>query len=88
MLTQFLLLPSLYFVFAEVDRLHVHTEPAVAVLALQQGGRNLVRLPDIEFRLGISAYCADNGQPESLSVTIAKLRATVSDQRFGERQWC
>jgi hypothetical protein len=54
MLTHFILLPGLYFVFTEVDRLRIHAEPAVAVLAMQQGGRNLVRLPDIEFPLGIS----------------------------------
>lgn len=77
MLTHFILLPGLYFVFTEVDRLRMYTEPAVAVLTMQQGGRNLVRLPDIEFRLGISMYCADGGQPESLSVTIADTQTTL-----------
>jgi hypothetical protein len=77
MLTHFILLPGLYFVFTEVDRLRIHAEPAVAVLAMQQGGRNLVRLPDIEFPLGISIYCANSGQPESLSITIADTHRTL-----------
>ena len=77
MLTYFMLLPGLYFVFADVDRLHMRAEPAVAVLAVQQGGRNLVRLPDIGFQLGISTYCANSGQPASLSITIADTRRTL-----------
>ena len=40
------LLTGLYFVLTDVDRLRVHPEPAVAVLTLQQAGRNLVRLPE------------------------------------------
>jgi hypothetical protein len=77
MLTQFILLPGLYFVFTDVDSLRVHTEPAAAVLALQESGRNLVRLPDVEFRLSISAHCANGGRPESLSITIADTRRTL-----------
>jgi hypothetical protein len=77
MLTQLILLPGLYFVFTEIDRLRVHAEPAVAILTLQQDGRELVRLPDIEFRLGIAMHCADGGQPGSLSVTVADTQTTV-----------
>jgi hypothetical protein len=77
MLTYSMLLPGLYFVFADIDRLQIDAEPAVAVLAVQQDGRSLVRLPDIGFRLGITAYCADGGQPESLSVTIADTQRTL-----------
>ena len=83
MLTQFILLPGLYFVFVDVDRLSINTEPAVAVLSLQHGGRNLVRLPDIEFRLGISMHCANNGQRESLSITIADTRKTLRTEVLG-----
>ena len=80
MLTQLLLLPGLYFVFTDVDRLRVHAEPAAAVLAMQQGGRTLVNLPPLEFRLSISPHCADNGRPESLSITIADTQRTVSGE--------
>ena len=77
MLSHLILLPGLYFVFTEVDRLRIQTEPAVAILAKQQAGRKLVRLPDIEFRLGITMYCANSGQPESLSITIADTHRTL-----------
>lgn len=77
MLTDFLLLPGLYLVFAEVDRLRVAAEPAVAVLALQDAGRKLVQLPDVEFRLSLSPSCAGGGRPESLSVTIADTATTL-----------
>ena len=55
----------------------MHAEPAVAALAVQQAGRNLVRLPDIGFRVGITTHCANNGQPESLSITIADTQRTL-----------
>ena len=77
MLTHFILLPGLYFVFAEVDRVHVHAEPAVAVLTMQQGGRTLVSLPELEFQLSISPHCAASGRPESLSITIADTQKTL-----------
>ena len=77
MLTHFILLPGLYFVYAEVDRLRVHAEPAVAELAMQQAGRNLVNLPQLEFRLSITPHCAAGGQPESLSITIADTHTNV-----------
>jgi hypothetical protein len=71
MLIHVALLTGLFFVFTDVDRLRVHPEPAVAVLTLQQAGRSLVRLSDVEFRLSLSTHCAKGGQPESLSITIA-----------------
>ena len=77
MLSHVILLSGLYFVFTDVDRLRVHAEPAVAVLTLQQAGRSLVRLPDVEFRLSLSTHCANGGQPESLSITIADTRMNL-----------
>ena len=77
MLTHFVLLPGLYFVFAEVDRLRVDAEPAVAKLAIQQEGRTLVNLPQLEFRLSITPHCAAGGQPESLSITIADTQKSL-----------
>lgn len=80
MLTHFVLLPGLYLVFVEVDRLRISAEPAVAVLTVQQSGRNLVQLPELEFALSLSPHCAENGQPESLSVTIADTRTAVGGE--------
>ena len=77
MLSHLVLLPGLYFVFTEIDRLSVRSEPAVAVLSLQQGGRSLVRLPDIEVRLGVSTHCANGALPDSLSITVADTRRTL-----------
>lgn len=77
MLTQLILLPGLYIVFTDVDRLRVRAEPAVAVLTMQQGGRNLVNLPQLEFRLSISPHCAAGGRPESLSIAIADSQRTL-----------
>lgn len=77
MLTPSILLPGLYFVFVEVDRLQISAEPAVAVLSAQQGGRNLVQLPELEFALSLSPHCAESGRRESLSITIADTRTTL-----------
>lgn len=77
MLSHLLVLPALYFVFTEVDRLNVDAEPAVAVIALQEGGRKLVQLPELEFLLSVSPRCAANGRPESVSITIADTRETL-----------
>jgi hypothetical protein len=71
MLTQIILLPVLYFIVADVDRLLVHAEPAVASISPQPGGRKFIRLPDLEFPLHINAYCGAGRTPESISVSIA-----------------
>jgi len=77
MLIPFILMPGLYPVFTDVDRLDVNAEPAVAVLAVQEGGRNLVHLPELSFELQVSPHCAERGERESLSITIADTRTTV-----------
>ncbi|HSN52546.1 MAG TPA: hypothetical protein VLS87_08445 [Woeseiaceae bacterium] len=77
MLTSFVLLPGLYFVFTDADRLRVDAEPAVAVVALQQGGRHLVALPELAFELSVSPHCAGRGERESLSITIADTQTTL-----------
>ena len=82
MLTHFILLPGLYLVFVEADRLRISAEPAVAVLTVQQSGRNLVHLPELEFALSLSPHCAESGQRESLSVTIADTRTTVRGEEL------
>ena len=78
MLTQIILLPVLYFIVADVDRLLVHAEPAVASISPQPGGRKFIRLPDLEFPLHIKASCG-----ESISVSIADSRKTISSEDFG-----
>ena len=80
MLSHLFVLPALYIVFAEVDRLSIDAQPAVAVIAVQEGGRKLVQLPTLEFLLSVSPQCAAGGQPESVSVTIADTRSTVREE--------
>lgn len=80
MLSQLLLMPGLYFVFTEVDRLLIDAEPAVAVISMHEGGRKLVQLPELEFLLKVAPRCGGGGQPESLSVTIADTRTTLSGE--------
>jgi hypothetical protein len=84
MLSHILVLPALYIVFTEVDRLSVDAEPAVAVIALHEGGRKLVRLPELEFVLSVSTRCAANGRPESLSITIADTRESLRGEALQE----
>lgn len=80
MLSQLLLMPGLYFVFTEVDRLFIDAEPAVAVISLHEGGRKLVRLPELEFLVKVTPRCAGGADPESLSLTIADTRRTLSGE--------
>lgn len=74
MLTEFLLLPALYFVVADIDRLIVRTDPAVASVISLPTKRELLRLPDIEFPLRVVARCAAGREPESISISIADTR--------------
>lgn len=80
MLSQLLLIPGLYFVFTEVDRLLIEVEPAVAIISMHEGGRKLVHLPELEYMLKVSPRCAGGARPESLSVTIADTRKTLSGE--------
>ena len=78
MLSQLLLMPGLYFVFTEVDRLLIDAEPAVAVISMHEGGRKLVHLPELEFMLKVTPRCASGATPESLSITVADTRRTLA----------
>jgi hypothetical protein len=80
MLTHFFLLPAYYFVVADVDRLIVTSEPAVASISHQSGSRNLIRLPELEFPLRISAQCGTGRVPESVSISIADTGTTISGE--------
>ena len=83
MLTQIILLPVLYFMVADVDRLHVHAEPAVASIRPQPNRRNLIRLPELEFPLQITAHCGGGRTLESISVSIADSSRTISGEALG-----
>ena len=80
MLTQFIFLPIYYFIVADVDRLLVHTEPAVASITPHPGSRKLIRLPELEFPLRISGQCGAGRTPESISISIADTHMTFSGE--------
>lgn len=83
MLTQIILLPVYYFIVADIDRLLVHAEPAVASIRPHSGKRKLIRLPELEFPLHISAHCGAGRAPESISVSIADSNKTLSGEDLG-----
>ena len=60
------------------DRLTVRSTAAVADLGRLPGGRQLIRLPALEFTLTVEARCDAGFRAESVSVTVADTR-----QRFG-----
>jgi hypothetical protein len=76
MLTEILLLPAFYFVVADVDRLIVRTDPAVASVISLASKRSHLRLPDLDFPLRIVARCGSGRKPESMSISIADTRVT------------
>ena len=80
MLTQIILLPVYYFIVADVDRLFVHTEPAVASITPHPASRKLIRLPALEFSLRISAQCAAGRTPESISISVADTHRNFSGE--------
>jgi hypothetical protein len=76
MLTQLLLLPALYLVVADVDRLIIETSPAIASVMPLDGDRKLLRLPDLEFPVRVVARCGSGRTPESISISIADTRVS------------
>ena len=80
MLTQILLLPALYFVVADVDRLIVRTDPAVTSVRSTTASRNLLRLPDLEFPVRVVARCGSGRVPRTISISIADTRVSFGDE--------
>ena len=78
MLTNIFLLPVFYFIVADIDRLIVESEAAMAAISLQDNGRRLIRLPELDFPMRIDAHCGRGGIAESLSISVADTRTTVS----------
>ena len=80
----FFLLPVYYFVIADIDRLSIRAEPAVATVSQQLGERRLIRLPELEFKLRIVAHCARGRLPESISISVADTRETIRGEQLPE----
>ena len=85
MLTHIFLAPVLYFIVADLDRLHVEADPAVASITQLGDGRQLVRLPELVFPLRISGHCGRGGQVQSISVSVADTRKTIRGDELVDR---
>ena len=77
MTTQLFLLPALYFLTTDADRIVLRAEPAPASVAVQAEGRRLLQLPDLEYRLSIEKHCGGGRRAESVSLTVADTRQTL-----------
>ena len=84
MTTQLLLLPALYLLAPDADRLTVYAEPAPASVAAQAEGRRLLQLPDLEYRLRIRKHCAGGRRAESVSISVADTRRTLNGDALHE----
>ena len=84
MLTELLLLPALYLVVADVDRLIVETSPAIVSVVPLDENRKLLRLPDLDFPMRVVARCSSGGTPESISISIADTRVSFSREALSE----
>lgn len=84
MLTQLLLLPALYLVVADVDRLIIETSPATASVVPLDGDRKLLRLPDLEFPVRVVARCSAGRTPESISISIADTRVSFGREALSD----
>jgi hypothetical protein len=84
MLTELFLLPALYFVVADVDRLIVQTQPAVTSVVSLDGNRELLRLPDLEFPVRITARCSSGRTAESISISIADTRVSFDREALSD----
>lgn len=65
-------------------RIVAAAEPVVVSVTRPEGGRQLVRLPDLDFRLSIDAQCDADQRPVSLSVSIADTRTTLLEERLAD----
>ena len=78
------LIPALYFIAADIGHLIVEARPAVANVGLQPGGRQLIRLPALEFPMQVSARCGQGGEVQSVSISVADTRHTIAGEEIPE----
>ena len=59
-------------------RLIVQATPAIVQVKALAEGRKLIRLPTLEFRFTIQAVCAIDTEAQSISISVADTRKTIS----------
>ena len=78
----FFLSPVFYLVVADADRLDVDSDPATVNIVRQESGRQLIRLPKLDFPLRVDAHCGRGGELQSLSISVADTRQTISGEDY------
>lgn len=63
-------------------RLEIAAEPAVVTITPLAGGRRLIRLPALEFRLDITARCPADRVAKSVSISVADTSKTLGREAF------
>jgi hypothetical protein len=74
--------PVFYLVASDADRLNVDSDPAIVNIVRQGDGRQLIRLPQLEFPLRVSAHCGGGGELQSLSISVADTRQTITGEDY------
>ena len=85
MMMQIFLAPVLYFIVADLDRLTVEADPAVAAIPRLLDGRQLIRLPELVFPLRIDAHCGRGGEVQTVSISVADTRKTIAGDELSTR---
>lgn len=63
-------------------RLEADASPAAVSIPPVADGRKLVRLPALEFQISVRGSCADEQRAESISVSVADTRKTVTAEEL------
>jgi len=61
-----------------MSQIRVQSEPASVAITAQRAGRRLIQLPTLEFSLTIEPQCDDDMRMESISISVADTRKTVT----------
>jgi len=61
-----------------MSQIKVMSEPATVEITAQPAGRRLIQLPALEFSLTIEPQCESDMYVESISISVADTRATVT----------
>jgi len=62
----------------------VLSEPATVAITAQRAGRRLIQLPALEFSLTIEPKCENDMRVESISISVADTRKTVTAAEASE----
>lgn len=64
------------------DTLSIAADAPLVPLAPRDPGRNLLRLPALEYAFEIQSHCTDGRSPESLSLNVADTRKSLAAEQI------